>query len=202
MQKTSLLSKINMLVLFVLATVLLCSTTYILLRNIGDNNLAVNAVDNSLLNVSVVKHKDSYNTTTGDYDINGMDNDDTVVIESIQNGQFVLLDTSGELGDSNTLVRESILIHFGNVADVGNVDIKFNGVSINVNSEVVVRETDTSASYEWFGQYLHILTSQQVNERGLKTSFGTYEKASGSIIDNPEGRYDIAITYRDNTGGV
>ncbi len=191
-----------MLVLFVLATVLLCSTTYILLKNIGDNNLAVNAVDNSLLNVSVVKHKDSYNTTTGDYDINGMDNDDTVVIESIQNGQFVLLDTSGELGDSNTLVRESILIHFGNVADVGNVDIKFNGVSINVNSEVVVRETDTSASYEWFGQYLHILTSQQVNERGLKTSFGTYEKASGSIIDNPEGRYDIAITYRDNTGGV
>ena len=122
---------------------------------------------------------------------------------NIANGQFVMLNTEANTYDDDLgqtqVGREAVYISFGGVSLIQNIELRFNGKVISHN----YYDAD-SEDLPVYTQYLHALTPTQVTENDpmLNDDYITrYDTDSNTAVETPEGRYDIAIQYYDQTVG-
>lgn len=164
--------------------------------------------DDSVFTVHKVLAEDKLSTDTVDANT-ALHTEEDVIEEIIYNDEnnipFVMLDTSQTATDP--IKREALYIEFGvsgSPVRIFAVNIRLNGTSIYAN-EWQDASDEISSTNQYYKQYLHGLTEEEVTESNLHDSYNTRylrqttepnESAAGEVVDNVEGLYDIEIQYR------
>ena len=129
---------------------------------------------------------------------------------TINENDFVILNTTAtqyvDDEGENFTGREAILIYFPGSRQISTLTIRFNDRLIVRNE---VSETDEES---YFVQYLHALTPEEVNavvdpnasptytlNPDYMTVYQSYSENGSSNVAVPEGKYEIIVTYYDET---
>ena len=155
-----------------------------------------NAVTQPTFAVQKVFLPDAY-ASDADYKPRVKRHDASTAVD-ISDGQFVMLNTTQSKRDENgTSVtgREAVFITFSGVTLLINVTLRFNG-NVIAHTEYDADSEDVAI----YNQYLHALTPDEVTKDELNSDYITrYTRGSETNVIYPEGKYDIAIEYRDKS---